>query len=202
MIKKQKTKKQLENELAGKAQNIDNLVKQIDGLVLELFIVDEDNKLFKTVPEPILNVLRHLKSHSGRNAVNYQGDLNKFIDKFKIPYGKGLIISTDITNFRLTCIQEEVDELAYAIEAGDEAGILDALVDLIYFAFGTVKVFGFAKVFATAWARVHAANMRKVPVERASQSKRGSCYDVVKPEGWIAPDLHDLVSLEEEKIDG
>jgi predicted HAD superfamily Cof-like phosphohydrolase len=47
--------------------------------------------------------------------------------------------------------------------------------------------------FEEGWRRVHAANMAKVRAERPGDSKRGSTFDVVKPEGWTAPDLSDLV---------
>lgn len=52
----------------------------------------------------------------------------------------------------------------------------------------------FQPIFREAWDRVHRANMAKVRAERASDSKRGSSFDVVKPEGWQAPDLGDLVN--------
>lgn len=53
--------------------------------------------------------------------------------------------------------------------------------------------------FVTAWQRVHDANMRKKRAEKESDSKRGSRFDVIKPEGWVAPDLRDLVG--EDQLD-
>lgn len=50
--------------------------------------------------------------------------------------------------------------------------------------------------FVAAWERVHHANMQKKRAEKASDSKRGSKYDVIKPEGWVPPDLRDLVGEE------
>jgi len=47
--------------------------------------------------------------------------------------------------------------------------------------------------FVEAWERVHRANMSKVRAEKTGDSKRGSTFDVVKPSGWTAPDLTDLV---------
>lgn len=47
--------------------------------------------------------------------------------------------------------------------------------------------------FREAWRRVHEANMGKVRARRAQDSTRGSVFDVVKPPGWVAPDLSDLV---------
>lgn len=67
----------------------------------------------------------------------------------------------------------------------------DALIDLTYVAIGTAYLHGVD--FDEGWRRVHEANMKKVRVERAADSKRGSTYDVVKPLGWAPPDLSDLV---------
>lgn len=50
--------------------------------------------------------------------------------------------------------------------------------------------------FIEAWQRVHNANMTKRRAEKTSDSKRGSTVDVVKPEGWVPPDLSDLVGGE------
>lgn len=65
---------------------------------------------------------------------------------------------------------------------------VDALADLVYVALGTAHMMGLP--FDDAWAEVQRANMTK---ERANgesdpRSKRGSSLDVVKPEGWKAPD--------------
>lgn len=69
---------------------------------------------------------------------------------------------------------------------------LDALVDLAYVVIGCAYLqFGPAR-FAEAWSRVQVANMAKVRAERQEDSKRGSTYDVVKPEGWEAPNHADL----------
>jgi len=80
--------------------------------------------------------------------------------------------------------------------------ILDGLVDLQYVVFGTAAFFGLlgyhagdeeGTIFEQAWVRVHEANMKKVPVKSANDSKRGTKFDAKKPEGWKKPDLKDLV---------
>jgi predicted HAD superfamily Cof-like phosphohydrolase len=68
---------------------------------------------------------------------------------------------------------------------------LDALVDLVYVALGTAVIQGFD--FEEAWRRVHAANMLKTKYSKTNPGKRNSRYDVVKPVGWVRPDLSDLV---------
>lgn len=77
---------------------------------------------------------------------------------------------------------------------------LDGLVDLAYVLAGTALFHGFGNkhelgktIIGEAWQRVHNANMRKVRANHAGESKRGSAFDVVKPEGWQPPKLHDLV---------
>lgn len=93
--------------------------------------------------------------------------------------------------FRVKRTQEEIREYLDAYADIDLAGQLDALVDLVYIALGTAVFQGFN--FDEAWRRVHAANMQKRRAATAIESKHGSTLDVVKPEGWVAPDLSDLV---------
>lgn len=51
--------------------------------------------------------------------------------------------------------------------------------------------------FTEAWNRVHRANMQKerVDANTLEGSKRKNTLDVVKPKGWIPPQLWDLVGL-------
>lgn len=88
--------------------------------------------------------------------------------------------------------QRGVDKAPPFLVASHLEGMLDALVDLVYVAVGTAHLHGFD--FAEAWRRVHSANMMKVRAERASDSKRGTTFDVVKPPGWVAPSHLDLVT--------
>lgn len=138
-------------------------------------------------------------------------DICDFHEKFQLAYdGKARVLPFDIAKFRLDFNQEELDEWkdfagqglkAVADTPVDAAEVthtlemmLDAHVDQMYVLLGTVYLQGLMPVFEEAWRRVHAANMAKVRALRdGSDSKRGSAYDVVKPEGWIAPDHSDLV---------
>lgn len=67
----------------------------------------------------------------------------------------------------------------------------DSLIDLVYVALGTS--FHHGVDFDEGWRRVHEANMKKVLARQPEDSKRGYKFDVVKPKGWIPPDLSDLV---------
>jgi predicted HAD superfamily Cof-like phosphohydrolase len=142
-------------------------------------------------------------------------DIAAFHEKFSLEYG-GLprVLPEDLAKFRIGFMAEELGE--YCLDdAATAEGIptmfteliqenaapqnipldkqLDALVDLVYVALGTAYLQGFN--FNEAWRRVHEANMKKVRALRAVDSARGSTYDVIKPDGWQAPDLSDLVSV-------
>lgn len=135
-------------------------------------------------------------------------DIADFHEKFElqgpnIPQG----LDPDLHAFRSKFMQEELDEYNTAyINLQFQLGLkiisqkkvaealanqLDALVDLVYVAIGTAHMHGFD--FDKAWNKVHHANMQKIRVKSANQSKRGSEYDVIKPEGWQPPDHTPLV---------
>lgn len=87
----------------------------------------------------------------------------------------------------------------------DLENALDALVDLEYVLLGTAIMMGFyspppigtskrGTIYGEAFDRVHAANMKKVKAVVATDSKRGSTFDVVKPKGWEPPKFGDLLT--------
>ena len=118
--------------------------------------------------------------------------IKEFHTKFGLEYNdKPRALPRDLRNFRIDFMEEELTEYAVSAANGDKHGQLDALVDLVYVAVGTAYLHGFD--FNEAFKRVHEANMKKVRATSFRDSKRGSVYDVVKPEGWTAPDLTDLV---------
>jgi predicted HAD superfamily Cof-like phosphohydrolase len=115
-------------------------------------------------------------------------------------------VPAEMLEFRLKFLLEEllefldgagyklgVNDVGYVIAKTDgverdHAQMFDALLDLVYVAMGTAHFFGYP--WQVGWAAVQRANMNKVRAkEDASDSKRGSSFDVVKPEGWTAPDI-------------
>lgn len=141
-----------------------------------------------------------------RRSFDPARDIEEFHEKFGLQYyGPPRALPPDMDVFRRKLIQEEADEyrahvvpLQGAIAKYAAGPVtyhleqqLDALVDLTYVTLGTSYLHGFN--FREAWRRVHQANMMKVRALRASDSKRGSTYDVVKPEGWKPPSHVDLV---------
>lgn len=151
----------------------------------------------------------HVRDH---RAPQFLLDIEAFHQKFGLEYnGKPRMLEPELFEFRKRFMHEELDEWAeeqpMLIEALTEndgqpehrrisLGLnqqLDALVDLLYVVFGTAYLQFGVDVVHEAWRRVQAANMAKVRCEKEGDSKRGSTFDVIKPEGWEPPDHHDLV---------
>lgn len=138
-------------------------------------------------------------------------DIAAFHEKFSLEYGgPPRVLPEELALFRIGFMAEELGEYCLDRPADIDNLVqqfkgwcvpeeipldkqLDALVDLVYVALGTAYLQGFN--FNEAWRRVHEANMKKVRALQAVDSARGSIYDVIKPDGWQAPDLSDLVSV-------
>jgi len=120
-------------------------------------------------------------------------DIADFHDKFNIGYhGPPRALPLAIRPFREQRLNEELSEYNEACLKCDYEKELDGLVDLIYIALGTAHCHGWD--FYEAWRRVHAANMAKVMSSPNNPGKYGCSQDIVKPVGWRAPDLSDLVA--------
>jgi predicted HAD superfamily Cof-like phosphohydrolase len=102
----------------------------------------------------------------------------------------------DFLQFRIECLQEELDELK-AAKNGDDA--VDALIDLSVFAVGTLDLFGIDAEMA--WNRVYAANISKEVGIKESRPNPLGLPDLVKPEGWTAPTHKDNVGAFEKIYD-
>lgn len=124
-------------------------------------------------------------------GVNIPWDIRAFHEKFALVYPENpSFLDPEMQGFRSRFLREEADEYDEAIAEGDLEKAFDALIDLVYVAVGTAYLHGFQ--FAEGWRRVHSKNMEKVRAEKPGDSKRGTTYDVVKPEGWTPPDHRDL----------
>lgn len=157
--------------------------------------------------------------------MSYFDDVGDFHRKFGLPtyrVAKPALLEPATLRFRLNFLMEELAEYCEACGVHVVASSLriqaklvqtveedilvipggqdlhkaaDALADLTYVALGTAHLMGLP--FDTVWDTVQRANMTK---ERATgaddpRSKRGSALDVVKPEGWIAPNHNDAIKL-------
>ena len=116
-------------------------------------------------------------------------DIKSFHQKYGIDYdGPPRKLPAELLRLRRSRLWEELIEYIDADTLEDQ---FDALIDLVYIALGTAYLQGFP--FDEGWRRVHEANMKKVRAERSEQSRHGSTFDIVKPAGWTAPVLSDLV---------
>jgi hypothetical protein len=97
------------------------------------------------------------------------------------------LLDQDAFHFRVGFMKEELAEFMYAHNDSNIVDAVDALVDLVYVVLGTAAMMGVP--WEAVWDEVHTANMKKVRATDASQSKRGSTLDVVKPVGWEKPEL-------------
>lgn len=141
-------------------------------------------------------------------------DIESFHSKFGLHYdGLPRVLPTELLEFRNGFFEEETEEWFYSgaeanhhigsLKKPEEAfytdkleGQLDGLVDLAYILLGTAHLQGITQAkWSAAWQRVHSANMKKIRALRADDSKRGSTFDVIKPPGWEAPKLTDLVEV-------
>ena len=92
----------------------------------------------------------------------------------------------EFLRFRAECVNEEVEELLQAAYAPDPEETVDALIDICVFAIGTLDLFG---VDATkAWDEVLKANLNKEVGVKEGRPNPYGLPDLIKPEGWKAPD--------------
>lgn len=125
--------------------------------------------------------------------LGFLADIVEFHTKFEQTYdGPPRRLDGDLGYFRVQFMLEEICELMAAWLRKDQVNALDSFVDLAYVMFGTIYLCGYRDVFDEAWRRVHIANMAKRLSTHLGESKRGYFADVVKPDGWVAPDLSDL----------
>lgn len=101
------------------------------------------------------------------------------------------LLSNDRQLQRLARMLEELHEFESAHLNGDLVKAADALADLVYFALGTAALMSLP--FDHIFEEVHIANMSKIRIEDAGDSKYKDVNDIVKPEGWQSP--HESILL-------
>ena len=86
-----------------------------------------------------------------------------------------------------TAYEEEIDELISAREKQDLVGMVDATLDLIYFAVGTLKKLGLTR--EQAYACMMAVNDANMTKRKGKVAARGNnAEDAVKPEDFVPPE--------------
>lgn len=113
-------------------------------------------------------------------------DVRDFHEKFDLlPEGKGPL-TKGMARKRADQMREELREFEDACADDDTVKAVDALVDSVYFALGSLIQMGVsAEAWRGCWYRVHVANMAKQRLpELAGSLKHG----IVKPAGWQSPE--------------
>lgn len=115
---------------------------------------------------------------------NVFSDMAAFDRKYKFDSVK---MTPEFLAFRMRFLIEELRESIEAAENNQPAKFVDAMVDLIVVAAGTLSI---GQVDGQkAWNEVRRANMEKV--RRANPTRTGSGgADLIKPDGWLEP-THD-----------
>lgn len=122
-------------------------------------------------------------------------DVRDFHNKFLVPMSPEPAFLDDAAHqYRSKFLQEELDEFGEAFIEKDLAKAGDALIDLVYVALGTALMMGLP--WQQMWPLVQTANMAKrLAKPDGSDSKRNNPLDVIKPEGWTAPDHWPLMGM-------
>lgn len=119
--------------------------------------------------------------------MNMFRDIAEFHVKFRLKPPTDPDEIEELLDFRTKFMEEELEEFKNATTSADR---FDALLDLVYVAMGTAFLLKYPWDYG--WIKVHEANLKKVRARSASDSKRGSRFDVVKPIGWKAPSFAEL----------
>lgn len=115
--------------------------------------------------------------------MSWMQDVYDFLEEMEIPASDGppKLPTKAQAKLFVDMIQEEVDELKRALEAGDMEGIVDAAVDIPYSCLNVPAVLGID--IDPFWDIVHASNMAKAGGPRRDDGKQ------LKPKGWSPPDI-------------
>ena len=97
----------------------------------------------------------------------------------------------EIQRLRLDLIEEELDELHYAMDNKDMVEIADALGDLLYVVYGAGHAFGID--LDECFKEIHASNMSKLgPDGKPIKREDGK---VLKPDTFFPPDLKSILGV-------
>ena len=117
--------------------------------------------------------------------------VHDFHVRFQVPMPNGVTpLPEDVLQFRQIFLQEELNEFLEAHDRGDLVKAFDALLDLTYVVKGTALMMGITPLqWSQGFEAVQKANMTKTRTPSALHSKRGHAFDVIKPEGWVGPEV-------------
>lgn len=124
-------------------------------------------------------------------------DVTAFHRKFELPQQQfPSLPDLEILQLKLNHLHEELQEIENGVDMKDLEQVFDGIIDLVYVSLGLAYFCNLP--FNEGWQRVHWANMQKIRAKRPEDSKRGSTFDIIKPAGWQAPKLDDLIRKEKD----
>jgi len=119
---------------------------------------------------------------------NVFADIKNMHEKFKVHEtvkNMSPEVLKQFLKFRISCIEEELNETKSAFEVKDWDGLVDGLIDGIVFSVGTLNIFQVDG--ERAWTEVLNANLQKSVGEKPSRKNDFGFPDLIKPEGWQSP---------------
>jgi len=118
-------------------------------------------------------------------------------DRLGIAYdGKPRLLTGEEKDFRVACLKEELQEFIDADNLEDQ---YDALLDLAVFTLGTIVQQGLP--FNPGFLEVMRANYQKQVGQNFNKERGSWSADLVKPDGWKAPDLKNIIDLANTLVD-
>jgi hypothetical protein len=161
-----------ENDLAG----------AIDALIDLVYITCGCALLYGIQPEEFTKMA---KTHEG--IFTYHFSNVNFIDG---PH----LLDFDKSRELYTVLAIAIIDYECGYDQKDEEKIKNALTSIYVNCLFGANDMGFTpEMWDELWADVQKCNLSKERAKKASDSKRGSDWDVVKPSGWIAPQTEALV---------
>jgi len=88
-------------------------------------------------------------------------------------------------NFRMSFLDEELNETKKAVREKNAEEIVDGLIDLCVVAIGTLDAMGIDSY--DAWNKVLRANLQKKGGGKPERPNPLGLPDLIKPDGWKAP---------------
>ena len=144
---------------------------------------------FKQLKYENINGRRKMKLNPHADVSNFE-----LVGDFMEAFGQKVELEPTWPDFntrelRLDLIQEELDELAQAMEDRDMVQIADALTDLLYVVYGAGHSFGID--LDECFQEVHSSNMSKLgPNGKPIHREDGK---VLKGPGYFEPDLEGIL---------
>lgn len=141
----------------------------------------------------------HFHNRFGLPAVNYQGAYPRHPTRELLEFRLNFLLEelTEIVKASGARFEPEWDPIEHTVigmkvvlpgdNKWDHAEVFDGLLDLAYVTFGMAHILGYP--WRVGWNAVQDANMTKERATETTASLRGGTWDVVKPEGWTAPDI-------------